>query len=542
MLKLNYIKEATKSLSIGKIEVLFSFGISAILTLGFILITHNDIDTVHINGLFVAYFFAGITLWIISLYCLTIIKRFSLTKQKESRPIVTSSFSNQKLWIFTSSFIFLCYLPFIIAGLSVLTPDSWNSIEQITGTAELSNAHPIIFTAFAGIFIHLGLLLGSFELGLILFSIAQSAILAMIFAYVIVWMRKKNLSKSLIIGTFFFYALLPINAVAGIIMWKDILFAGFGLVFLIFLYKLMLHGSAFFTKKNILLFLLFAFLFCSWRNNGLYAYILSIGLLYVFDFRAVFKKEYLLLFITPIIMVAIYTFSFSFISKPTSQSEAMSVPLQQIARTVKYHGASLTEEQRSIINEVLPYDELSKNYNPGLSDPIKSTFNNTVFNENKGKYIQLWFNLLGQHTKTYIAAFLYNTYGYTYPFYESPTTTDILPDNASHFNAKDGYSDSAYLRGSKLVADAYRDLIMSIAPLLRNIGFYTITLIIAAYVAIVRKKRELAGVFIVLGCLFITTILGPVNGEFRYLYLFVIATPFVIGAAFSGVVFNKRKV
>ena len=191
--------------------------------------------------------------------------------------------------------------------------------------------------------------------------------------------------------------------------------------------------------------------------------------------------------------------------------------------------------------EILPYEKLDENYNPGLSDPVKSSLNDAVFNEDKGRYIKLWFELLFNHTKTYVAAFLYNTYGYTYPLLSSPITTDILLDNSSVYNADSGYSNSAYRSDGKIFVGEYRDLIMSIFPVLRNVGFYTFLILLAAYVAIVRKKRELIGVFIVLSCLFLTTIMGPVNGEFRYLYLFVIATPFIVGAAFTGFNINRSK-
>jgi hypothetical protein len=219
----------------------------------------------------------------------------------------------------------------------------------------------------------------------------------------------------------------------------------------------------------------------------------------------------------------------------------LSVPLQQIARTVKYHSNSISEEDRNTINEILSFEQLSKKYNPNLSDPVKSSFNTKVFNEDKEKYIKLWFKLFMEHKKTYSAAFLYNTYGYIYPFRSSYTITDAVIDNASPPNAPKGYSENIYNRGGKLVVVKYRDLITSMAPLLYNIGFYTCIILLGAYVAIIRRRRELTGVFIILLCLFLTTILGPVNGEFRYLYLFVVATPFIIGAVYSDHHLKKSK-
>ncbi len=535
IIKLHSIKTLFRKLSIGKFEILFSAIFTVALVLGYVLSTYENIDNMPDLKLLILISFCGATvIWSTILFGLIIIKQWSLRRPRASGRIFLDKFSDKKLWLVASLIIFICYLPVILTCFSVLSPDSWSSIGQLTGKIPLSNANPIIFTIFTGIFIHIGLLFGSLEFGTLLFSIAQSAILAMIFAKVIVWMRNEKVGKGAIIATFIFYAILPVNAVAGIIMWKDILFAGFGLLLLLLLRKLYLEKDKFFTNKKIAYFILLAFLFCTWRNNGIYAYVLFVILAVTINHKAFFKIKYLLLLFSPILLYVTYSALLSFISAPTSQAEAMSVPLQQIARTVKYHSDSISTKDKNTIKEILPFDQLSDKYNPNLSDPVKSSLNAKAFDENKGKYIKLWSKLLVEHKKTYIAATLYNTYGYVDPFYPSPTTTDVIIDNASPYNALKGYSDDTYGRGSKMATVGYRDLIMSTVPILHNIGFYTFIVLLGAYVAIIRKRRELAGVFIILFCLFLTTILGPVNGEFRYLYLFVVATPFIIVAAYSS--------
>lgn len=513
--------------------MLFSAIFTVILVSGYLLMTYESLDAKPLGvGPLLMYLCGAVVIWAILLLGLTAFKQSQSRKREIPKAALLGNISDKKLWLLTSLAIFICYLPVIALSLSVLTPDSWSSIAQTTGEVPLSNAHPIIFTGFVSIFIHIGQLFGSVELGAILFSLVQSIILAMIFAQIIVWMRKEKMGRGFIIATFLFYAILPINAIAGTIMWKDILFAGFGLIFLLLLRQLYIEKDAFFTKKRIAYFILFAFLFCAWRNNGIYAYAASSILVIAFSQKTFFKIRYLLLMFSPILLFIVYSALSSLISQPTSQAEALSVPLQQIARTVKYAGNTLSADDKAAIGEILPYDKLSGEYNPNLSDPVKSSFNTTVFNQNKSRYIKLWIKLLVEHKKTFVAAFLYNTYGYVYPLSSSSTTTDITMNNASHFNAPKGYSDIAYSDGGKQALGKYRDLLMSVLPLLRNIGFYTCIILLGVYIAIIRRRRELTGVFIVLACLFLTTILGPVNGEFRYLYLFVIAAPFVIGSAY----------
>ncbi len=80
----------------------------------------------------------------------------------------------------------------------------------------------------------------------------------------------------------------------------------------------------------------------------------------------------------------------------------------------------------------------------------------------------------------------------------------------------------------------YRNIITDAIPLVNNTGTYLCIFIFALYVSVVKRSRELGWVFVVMIGLLLTTILGPVNSEFRYLYLFVIATPFILVSALKG--------
>ncbi len=529
------IKTLSKLFLHNNLEIIFSALFTIILVFGYLLSSYKSIDVTHF-GIFniLAYICSSIVIWCSIFFGITLIKRQSLRKSVVNTNIAFKKYSDRKLWLLTSLAIFICYLPIILACLSVLSPDAWSSIRQIVGDAPLSNTHPIIFTLFAGVFIKLGLLFNSLEFGITLFSIVQSAIMALIFAKIIVWMRQERIGRNYILATLFFYAILPINAIAGIIMWKDILFAGFGLLFLLILRQLYVQKDNFFTPKNIFYFIGVAFLFCAWRNNGIYAYILFTISAILIHHKIFLRTRYLLLLVVPVLLFFVYSVFSSLIAQPTSQAEIMSVPLQQIARTVKYAGNSISKDDQQTINEVLPYDKLAEKYNPNLSDPVKSSFNVKVFKKNKTRYIRLWLSLFIKHKKTYVAAFLYNTYGYVYPYFPSSTTTDIVLDNASHFNAIPGYSDPAYKDKGKSAVSTYRDIITGTIPFIHNIGFYTCLILVAAYVAIIKRRRELVGVFIILLSVFFTTILGPVNGEFRYLYLFVVAAPFILGSVYSN--------
>jgi hypothetical protein len=515
------------------IELVFSFIFSSIFVLGYILTTYNDLGSAPMNKqILVVYLCGAIVVWVILFLLFRAMRKIIDRHTTSSNQPFVKKLSDRKLWFLSSLIIFLFYCPIIFLSFSELTPDSWNGINQSLGNIALSNAHPVIFTAIVSVFVHIGLLFGSIEWGILLFSIAQSMMLALIFAYVIVWMKRERIGKNMILATVLFYAVLPINAIAGIVMWKDILFAGFGLLFLLCLQQLYVKQSQFFTKKSVLLFILFAFLFCVWRNNGFYVYVFSTILMLIISRKALFHLKGILLLLTPIAIYIIYSAIIATIARPSPATEMFSVPLQQIARTVKYHGSTISEEDRAMIGEILPVDKLGELYNPNVSDPVKNSFNLNRFNSDKGRYIGLWTRLLVNHKKPFVASFLYSTYGYVYPFYPSTTATDTLGDNAIHIGVLPNYSDSPYISGTKKAIIAYRDLLNSIVPLFHNIGFYFCIMLFGLYGAIVRQRKELTGVFIVLLGVFLTTSFGPVNGEFRYLYLYVIATPFILSSVY----------
>lgn len=539
----DFIKKRFVSLGVGPVEIVFTIIFTLFLVIGYILSNYPTIDIVPIgNKLKLAYTSATLIISLIILFILLVIKDRLKHKSTKSSKFIFSSISNIKLWYITSFAILFFHLPIILLSFSVLTPDSWSSIRQSMGIDPLSNHHPVIFTAFVSIFIKTGLLLNNIDIGIVLFTITQSIILAMIFATVIVWMRNEKIGKAGLVSAFIFYSIFPINVVAGIIMWKDILFAGFGLLLLMLVRKLYIDKASFFNKNNIILFIIVAFLFSIWRNNGVYVYTLFAIVAIITNYKVFMNKKYIMLFIAPIIIFMAYSTVISLIAKPGKLSETLSVPLQQIARTVKYNSQFITMEQQNTINEVLPFNEIGDRYNPVLSDPIKDHLNNELFKQNPTKYAKLWLNLFMSNKKTYFAAFLYNTYGYVYPYYYHPwTVTDVLRNSAMQKYALENYNDITYSNGNKKAVEEYTNIFASAFPLMRNIGFYTFLILLSAYVAIIRNRKELMGVYILLLFVFLTTILGPVNGEFRYLYIFVISLPFVIVSVLSTRLIKKTK-
>ncbi|MDD3746252.1 MAG: DUF6020 family protein [Anaerostipes sp.] len=70
--------------------------------------------------------------------------------------------------------------------------------------------------------------------------------------------------------------------------------------------------------------------------------------------------------------------------------------MQQVARNVKYHKKDISKKDEQRIRRILHYDTLGKDYNPDLSDPIKSYVSYSVMGAVK--------NISGDDVKEFMIA------------------------------------------------------------------------------------------------------------------------------------------
>ena len=524
------------------LEILFSFVLAAISVSGYLLSTYDALDIMPIGGrFFVAHAIGFLIIWAVWFLVFLFIKnRSSSTIYANKNPLL-NKLSYKKFWFVVFVTLLIFYIPPAIAMVGNLSYDSWNVIAQINEELPLNNGHPLIYTALMGVFIKTGQFIGDTNTGILLFSIFQTTLLAAIFATIIAWMRELKVSSTIVIASIVFYAIIPVNTLAGTVLWKDILFSSLGLLLLLFVRRLYVEHNNFFTKKNVAFFILLAFLFSTLRHNGFYAYVLAATLMIAINHRTFFSKKYLILFATPIALVLIYTNLISMILPPSStpSGATLIIPMQQLARTAKYHLDDLSPQNREKLQQIIKINDGEVAYGAGLSDVAGRNFDVAEFNSNKAEYISLWANLLILYPKTFLAATAYNTYGYTYPFHNSTTTTDIIWNNCFQENAPRGCQEIAMENKNKEMIGHYRNLVSSTIPLQDNIGLYVCIMITLLYVSIIRRKKELIGVFILLGSLFLSVAAGPVNGDFRYLYLFVIAVPFVMASVYAPSKFKR---
>ena len=251
------------------------------------------------------------------------------------------------------------------------------------------------------------------------------------------------------------------------------------------------------------------------RNNGIGLILLS------FPFTLIVKKGSRKKIALLCLLVITFSFSYSKVLNileipNTSIREILSVPFQQTARYVKYHGDEVTEHERKVIDTILTYDTLSSRYNPIFSDPVKNEFNKYATDEELLNYFDVWFKMFFKHPLTYINATISNIYGYFYPatydWYVYTKLNEKLPEA--------GY-DYHFISELEPLRDFIRgySTVFKYIPVIKltvNCGFYTWSYLLFIVVLILQKKSKYIILLTPALSLILMNLAGPANTYFRY--------------------------
>jgi hypothetical protein len=223
-------------------------------------------------------------------------------------------------------------------------------------------------------------------------------------------------------------------------------------------------------------------------------------------------------------------------------SEGLSVPLQQIARTVYYNDDKISDEEKEILNKSwgYGYDGIAENYNPYLSDPIKYPF--VVGMEG---FWKVYFSLLKKAPLTYVEATIANSFGYYSVIPTLPTTVHDAPTNGTpgdrnlYYINRDAdasigvvdiaYNDSTAEQRTKLTNYVMGIRNIPVLSLIYSLGFYTWVYLFFLYWELKNKKkfREII-IYIPTGLIILVCIAAPVNDCLRYFGSVIEAMPIIM--------------
>ncbi len=393
----------------------------------------------------------------------------------------------------------------------------------------MTNHHPVMHTLLLGGAIKLGRLFGSDNLGLFIYSIMQTLVLASALACTIKFLKKcgvKTKGRLILLGI---YALVPMFAFYAMSGVKDTLYTSFIIFYVLFMLNFIMYKrKEKLTILEVILATLNLILVMLFRNNGLYVVILSFPLLFFISKTNLFRL--ILIFV---ISVGFY-YCYSNVILPSfgiadgSIREALSIPFQQTARYVKEHEEDLSNNDKKVIDKILGYDDLAERYDPTIADPVKNNYNKYATSDDLKEYFKVWFDGLLKHPGTYVEATMNNTYGYFYPNdtnwyiyskYDDRITEDNLVDY--HYN---GLKPLRNVLTGYGVAFPY----IPIIGLISNIGFSAwIMFIMCAYLIERKKKKYIIALMPLLVSLLIC-VASPVTTYFRYAMPYVFIMPMLV--------------
>lgn len=446
--------------------------------------------------------------------------------------------------------LLLLYLPYMIYSCpAILSTDTTAQLENAylaldAGTTRLKNHHPLAHTLLLYGSTKLGqLLFQSASAGLFLFSLVQICFLFFAIGWMVKFLLERQVSPRALFVILLFYVISPRIRNYMFLLVKDVWFAGFLLLFLVELFRILTvkpqepdnrqphYGMFLFSVLGIFFF----------RQEGVYLIILTSLVVLLATRRRLFLRlaagTFCLFFIFTKVLLPLCDV------KPSNPREMFSIPFQQTARYLKEAGDDVTAEEREAIDAILDYEHLAELYNPNLSDPVKATYDTDTGTEELFTYFHAWFQMLLRHPDIYIQATMNNIYGYFYP---AGFTTRIYSyaDSAEHMaelneELAEFHLDLHYpaaFDGLRQNLETCREATfqLPILSILNYTGSYIWLLILWFFYCIRRRNKNGLLLLTPLVIILLVCIAGPTYGwYFRYAYSIAFALPAVILISWS---------
>lgn len=436
---------------------------------------------------------------------------------------------------FRKSFVIIMafWIPAILLSFpGNLCYDVLGEIRMAMGDVPITSHHPLLHILLVGFFIKIGEQIGNISIGLFMYIIFQSVMLALALAGTIAWLKKeKACSDIMLLVILGIYCVSPMYSNMASTAIKDVPFMAAVVWYVVLLAEMAFHKERIKEGKFVAIFIAVSVLTCLLRNNGLYMVALSGVVITVAWWktaeRAVRIRLALVLIVMPILVSKLIDGGLMVATKADKGSaiEALSVPLQQSARYLQLYKDELTDEEITIYNNTfVDYREAAAAYDPDLADPVK-TF--AYYGKEKGtlslsSYLSIWFKDFFKHPVVYFEAFFAHIYGWF----------DPAIANAPRYEVEESVFGTGLSVPQKIVLFYYR-FAERITPLnvLQNVGIYTWLLFILLRILKDENKniRCLTAPLVV--SLLICMASPCFYGHPRYAFPYMFTLPFYYGFA-----------
>ena len=450
----------------------------------------------------------------------------------------------------------LCWLPGYLAYYpGICAYDFTIQLGQIT-SHQYNDHHPLFHTLLMELFIRLGEGLGDATLGIAMYTFLQMSLLAAVLAGGIAMLRRKQVKDGWLIVLQVIASIFPFHWYMSITATKDTMFTAFMVLQLLLLCKLMEE------KENRLKlsgwdigYLLTSVLMILFRNNGRYAMLVLAAFLFlavIFGKKA--RKLWMKLLGETLASILIGSLLLSAVfdwtgAQQGDRREMLSMPIQQLARCMIYHGGvgvleeddnTMSEADKALVNEFI-LNEAYKEYRADIADPVKKNTNTYVFVYKMKDFLSTYLGLFVQYPGEYINSVLAVNAGYLYPFDETHAYINVNGRDAGLGYIQTRWLDaeispSGIERESKwewlrekleYFADANMHLKIPFLKYLLVPGtYFWLYLVLAAWIVLHKRYRLLLPLTLILGY-YITLFLGP-TVQLRYIYPVMTALSYLV--------------
>lgn len=451
--------------------------------------------------------------------------------------------------------IFLCWLPGYLAYYpAICSYDMTIQLGQIREHA-FNDHHPIFHTLLIKGAMVLGEWLGDVNTGIGLYAFLQLLLLAAALAAGIALLHRKGIKKGWLIILLLYACILPFHMYMSISVTKDTIFSVFFLLQLLLLAVVLKKGSKEWKPQAAD----WGYMGCTvgmilFRSNGKYALLVLLGFLVL---AAVFGKKlrklYVRLLVQSLISLIVGNILLNGIygltdAQQGDRREMLSIPIQQLARTMVYHGGAgvaeeddntMSEQDKALINDFI-LDQAYREYRPDIADPVKRHTNTYVARYRTKEFLTTYLGLFLEYPGDYINAVLAVNAGYLYPGDVSHAVINVNGRDRglgyiqtrwveNELNPDGIYKDSKW-EGLHEVLEEFADsngyLKIPVLKYLMVPGSYLwLYLVLAAWLMLKKRYRLLLVLSLVLGY-YLTLFLGPAV-QLRYLYPVMIALPYL---------------
>lgn len=463
---------------------------------------------------------------------------------------------NGKVFVISWAVIFLSWIPVFLSYYPAIMSYDFNrqAIWAHLGYQWFTTHHPLAHTFLIKCFFDLGKVLGSYQLGMALFSLLQMLLMSVVYAYSCAMVGRLARKRWMVFVTVLLFALLPLHSVMVLCVTKDVQFSAFLLLFLLLLLERHLYCSKEAMKKGKLLLLdialvLTGVLLLLFRNNALYAFAV-----FAFFYVLWSAKERVRILVLCVLILAggqgaKVGMQTAMNAGVGSEAEMYSVFMQQMCRTALNHENTLTENEWSLLSYYVP-SEYWHNYNPAIADSIKGSVTVTAFQHWKDdipRMLKNWAEIGLCYPNDYLDAFLELTRGYW--FLDDVSHAEVLGYGAGSeygliytFNASksewfEGIESHSYLPQLK---EFYQSIVSGNGyyewPVLSNLfkpAFYCWALVLVMISFLYRKQKSKLILCMLPFWYLMTLFLGPVV-NIRYVYPIIVAMPLLLAWLFPA--------